>query len=264
MVGYFHLVAESPARNAAFRYGYTQSISFLDRLFSLSPRRREFGEQQLMFLRPVPYGRLLDFGCGNGAFIRRMTALGWQCDGVEFDERAVAFARELNPHVTIHKGGPETLDDFPENTYDAITLYGVIEHLHHPKSIVEKAFRLLKKGGRIVILMPNTEGIGHRFFNANWRGLEPPRHLNLFNQKNARMLFDGIPFENVKISSSSELAIYIWSMSREIQRGKFHFTLLPRLKFRIEAWLVYYGIWFLDFFRNQPIEKDSIKIEAVK
>jgi hypothetical protein len=79
-----------------------------------------------------------------------------------------------------------------------------------------------------------------------------------------KQIFSGSGYRSVEITSSSELALYIWAMSREIELGKFHFARIPRRKFRIEAWLNYYSIWIRDLLGGKPLEKDSIKILAVK
>jgi SAM-dependent methyltransferase len=68
-----------------------------------------------------------------------------------------------------------------DETYDAVTMSHVIEHLHDPVSALQEVRRILKPGGTLWIVTPNVESIGHRRFGVNWRGLEPPRHLVLFS-----------------------------------------------------------------------------------
>lgn len=57
----------------------------------------------------------------------------------------------------------------------------VIEHLHNPKSALIQAYKLLKSSGELYIDTPNIDAKGHMEFRENWRGLEVPRHLVIFN-----------------------------------------------------------------------------------
>jgi SAM-dependent methyltransferase len=72
---------------------------------------------------------------------------------------------------------------FAEASFDAITLYHVIEHVPDPLDVFSECRRLLKPGGRLVMGTPNSESLGHRTFQRCWRGLEPPRHLQLFSPR---------------------------------------------------------------------------------
>lgn len=124
-------------------------------------------------------GRLLDVGCGNGNFLAGMANRGWTPVGVEFDENAVSAAR-LHGLTQVHHGSLEA-QKFPDGSFDAITLSNVIEHLPDPASIFAELKRILSPGGRLVIITPNINSDGHAIFDRCWRGLEPPRHLFLFN-----------------------------------------------------------------------------------
>jgi SAM-dependent methyltransferase len=127
---------------------------------------------------PVPGGALLDVGCGNGDALARMCGYGWAGEGVDTDPEAVANARARHG-LTVHLGRLEDLR-FPGETYDAVTMKHVIEHVHDPVALVRESLRILKPGGRLVLVTPNVNGFGHRWFGEDWRGLEPPRHLHLF------------------------------------------------------------------------------------
>lgn len=125
-------------------------------------------------------GRLLDVGCGGGAFLAGMAKRGWNCTGVEFDEDAVTAARKHG--LTVHHGSLEE-QRFSANSFDGITLSNVIEHLPDPAGTFAELRRILAPGGRLVLITPNINSLGHSAFGRCWRGLEPPRHLFLFNRK---------------------------------------------------------------------------------
>ncbi len=122
--------------------------------------------------------RLLDVGFGHGAFMELAIAAGWNVAGVDTDPVSVTTAQKRGLEVRL--GSLEAFSDMP-GSFDVITLSHVIEHLHDPRAAIKEIYRLLKPGGRVWIDTPNISSYGHQRFGRNWRGLEPPRHLVLFN-----------------------------------------------------------------------------------
>jgi SAM-dependent methyltransferase len=140
--------------------------------------------------------RLLDVGCGNGAFLSKMRALGWRVHGLEPDPAAAKAARASGIDVVAG-----TLADtaWPEGSFDAVTMSSVIEHLHDPGDSLSICRRLLAPGGSLHIMTPNADALGAARFGPHWRGLETPRHLVLFNPRALSLLlercrFDGVTF----------------------------------------------------------------------
>jgi 2-polyprenyl-3-methyl-5-hydroxy-6-metoxy-1,4-benzoquinol methylase len=135
----------------------------------------------LMALTKLKNGKLLDIGCGNGGFLSQMAELDWEVYGVELDKEAISMAKKKE-ELRIFEG---TLQDaqFKEETFDVITMNHVIEHLGDPLQTLEECFRILKKGGKLVVITPNLNSFGHLIFKRACRILEPPRHLYLFSAK---------------------------------------------------------------------------------
>ncbi len=151
-------------------------------LLSLAnPVHRERERLSLMHLDGVKPGKLLDVGCGNGARLAKLRSLGWDVYGQDVDPVAVAYARE-SLGLETHLGRLEEMP-FAEMSFDAITLNHVIEHAHDPVTLLKECRRLLKAGGQLVIVTPNSESFAHKHFGACWRGLEPPRHIHLFSPR---------------------------------------------------------------------------------
>jgi 2-polyprenyl-3-methyl-5-hydroxy-6-metoxy-1,4-benzoquinol methylase len=131
-----------------------------------------------MFIdRKVP-GSLLDIGCGDGRFLSVMARRGWRVAGVDFDAAAVAQARELRK-LDVKVGTAASQAALGEK-YDRVTASHVIEHVAEPREFLRHCRQLLTPGGRIILCTPNARSFGHRRYGAAWRGLEPPRHLQLF------------------------------------------------------------------------------------
>lgn len=119
---------------------------------------------------------MLEVGCGDGKTLRKLQSLGWEVEGVDFDPSAVMNARRKG--LTVHVGDVAEIKG--DGSFDAIISSHVIEHVPDPVAMLKDCYRLLKPGGIIVGITPNAESLGHRFFKADWRGLEPPRHLHTF------------------------------------------------------------------------------------
>ncbi len=131
-----------------------------------------------MFIdRKVP-GTLLDIGCGDGRFLGVMARRGWRVAGVDFDAAAVAQARQRRKLEV--KVGTAASQAASGEKYDRVTASHVIEHVAQPREFLRHCRQLLNPGGRIVLRTPNARSFGHRRYGAAWRGLEPPRHLQLF------------------------------------------------------------------------------------
>lgn len=124
---------------------------------------------------------MLDVGCGNGDLLARMRRRGLSVEGVDVDGAALEQARRKHG-LTVHLGRLEDIR-FPDDSFDIVTMNHVIEHVHDPVLLLQECLRILKPGGRLSVATPNLDGLGHRRFGRNWRGLEPPRHLHLFTRK---------------------------------------------------------------------------------
>jgi 2-polyprenyl-3-methyl-5-hydroxy-6-metoxy-1,4-benzoquinol methylase len=185
----------------ANKYGYSlHPTSWLARalgvLLYAFPIRRGGADDDVRFLPALPNGRLLDVGCGSGEWLLTMRGLGWEVEGVDFDDAAVRIGRQRGLMVRF---GSVEQQNYPEESFDAIILNHVIEHVPEPVGTLNECRRILKRGGKLVLCTPNSSSLGHRVFKENWRGLEPPRHLHLFSPQSLRRLLGLAAFRNVII-----------------------------------------------------------------
>lgn len=164
--------------------------------------------------KSLPGQRLLDVGCGNGKFLIMAKAMGWEVVGVDFDEVAVNTARKAG--LTVVHGDVFSISDY--EGFDYITCSHVIEHVHHPRDFLTHILALLKTNGKLWLETPNIQSYGHDQFKADWRGLEPPRHLVLFSNRALRNLLSQIGFQRVQVPEVNILQVpFIVAASRAIQ-----------------------------------------------
>lgn len=160
------------------RYGYAMlEAPALHRLFA-----RLFGA--LVYreaIACVPGGRMLDVGCGSGRFLRKMAALGWRCEGLDFSETAVSLCRAAGLDV---RRGDLSSAGFDDAHFDLVTARHVIEHVPDPVAFLREAARVLKPRGRLLIQTPNSAALGRSWFGAYWFANDIPRHLVLFSRPN--------------------------------------------------------------------------------
>jgi 2-polyprenyl-3-methyl-5-hydroxy-6-metoxy-1,4-benzoquinol methylase len=183
-------------RNHRFGTRFQPALRIGAILLAGMPRLRGEVERSMRNLpRLPPGGRLLDVGFGNAAFLLRARSGGWSVAGVDADSVVVEKARRLG--LEVRKGGMEAYEDAPAG-FDVITLANVLEHLHDPGGALRKAFALLKPGGYLWLDTPNIEGPVHALFGRYWRGLEPPRHLAIFNRSSLMSLLTSAGFVDIE------------------------------------------------------------------
>ncbi len=144
---------------------------------------------------PGPERRLLDVGCANGDFPRYMAKQGWQVAGVEVSEAA----RPIEDFQVFRCALTEV--PLNEPTFDAITAWAVIEHVHDPLAYFQKASGLLKPGGRFVFLVTNFESWASR----NLFREDLPRHLYFFSEQTVRRYMQRVGLELTKVDYSNEI-----------------------------------------------------------
>jgi 2-polyprenyl-3-methyl-5-hydroxy-6-metoxy-1,4-benzoquinol methylase len=159
-----------------------------------------FDERVMRHLRRPSGGRaLLDVGCGNGQFLALASSAGWRVTGFDIDQKAVNKARSRGL-VDVRLGGFETVQQ-ASDCFDAITVSHVIEHVYNPKELIANCYRLLNPGGYFWIETPNINSFGHSKFKGDWRGLEPPRHLQLLSWNLLKVMLYEAGFNHVAPAS---------------------------------------------------------------
>lgn len=146
-------------------------------------------------VKDFPAGRALDVGCGKGEFLFLLQRHGWNVEGLEFSPTPANLF-----DLPIRRG---TLDDakFPSDSFDLVTLWAVFEHLHHPKTYLAEIRRILRPGGRSLILIPNFKSLPGWWMQHD----DIPRHLLMFTEKTFDRMARESGFAVIKTTFSDDI-----------------------------------------------------------
>lgn len=158
-------------------------------------------------------GKLLDIGCGNGAFLARAVEMGWQVQGCEIDPKAVATCRSLGLNVIQGDAFHPTLT---ENFFDVITMSHVIEHVADQQGLLRRVNTLLRPGGKLWLAAPNPQSVGLSLFRSSWSELHPPCHLSMPSVDTLKKWLTEEKFSDIKSLKRGAHTKRVWKPSKEI------------------------------------------------
>ena len=165
----------------------------------------------------ISAGTILDVGCGTGAFLHTMQQSGWQITGLEPDETARKKAREL---YDLNLDNPEKLFSLPGGSFEVITMWHVLEHVHELHSYIKRLKELLKPGGKLFIAVPNYTCYDEKVYREFWAAYDVPRHLYHFSPASMHKL---LSIHNMQIEAIKPMwydSFYVSMLSEKYKRGK--------------------------------------------
>ena len=166
-------------------------------------------------LRP---GRLLDVGCGTGAFLAAAQRRGWEVSGIDFDAVGVRVARE---RLGVDSVEPWTLEELidrrPGERFDAVTAFEVLEHVEEPRDFLERCFGLTKPGGHFAVSVPFRDRWPR--WNEAWD--EPPHHMTRWSRKALLAALGRAGFEPIDVRTG-------WIGSGMMLRSRIRFGIVSR------------------------------------
>lgn len=138
--------------------------------------------------------KVLDIGCGNGRFLMYLNKIGnFKLYGTELPGNSAERTSKIK-EINLKIGMLEK-SDFKPQTFSAITLFHVFEHLTEPKEILEIISNIIKPNGVLIMSFPNIDSLQSKWFKGNWLHLDPPRHLFFFAPKDFEKLLNSYGFE---------------------------------------------------------------------
>ena len=168
--------------------------------FELHPGKVKYLDYLVRLLgrRGVPAGgRVLDVGAGYGFFLEAAERGGYEVHGMEISEHAVEQARKRTRAPLVQQGA-EVPFPYPDNHFDAITLWDVIEHLDNYDAALASCRRCLKPGGKLFVITLNAHSLARPLLGRRWAWYQDPTHIHMFTP---RMLREGLQKAGLTVES---------------------------------------------------------------
>lgn len=137
--------------------------------------------------------KILDYGCGTGAFLEKCRQQGLQITGVEPAHGARSQAQTLT-RTTIAANIADV-----EGSFNVITLWHVLEHIANLHETIEALAARLATNGTMFIAVPNLKSADAQHYQEQWAAFDVPRHLWHFSKETMQRIFDnhGLRIERV-------------------------------------------------------------------
>lgn len=194
--------------------------------------------------RHVPKkGAILDVGAAAGFFLTVAKESGWETVGIEPNRWMVAWGnRKYGVNL---KAGVLTQAGFKPESFDAVTMWDVLEHTPDPMAELREAWRVLKPGGVLVINYPNIGSVLARLAGANWWFLLSV-HLYYFTHRTMREYLSAAGFEVVSIRR------YVQTLSLEhlIKMAGLYSPAISKLGLAVARALHIHG-WPIPYYASQ-------------
>jgi 2-polyprenyl-3-methyl-5-hydroxy-6-metoxy-1,4-benzoquinol methylase len=163
----------------------------------------------------------------------------WEITGIEVNDQARNIASSQNG-ITLLPGNPERI--FPDASFDVITLWHVLEHLHNPGTYWEDFDQMIKPGGTLFIALPNPSSFDAGFYKQYWAAWDVPRHLWHFTPGNIIRMAERYGFKLKNIRRLPFDAFYVSILSEKYRKSAF-----PEVK----GMVVGSASWLVSLFRKR-------------
>lgn len=165
----------------------------------------------------IKNGSLLEIGSGTGYFAAEMKNAGWQVTGLEPDADARKIAEEVNK---INLASSGKLFQLPVNSFDVITLWHVLEHVHDLKNYIRQFRILLKEKGKLFVAVPNYRSYDAEVYKEHWAAYDVPRHLYHFTATSMKQLMEAEGFKIVAVKPMWFDSFYVSLLSSKYKNGR--------------------------------------------
>ena len=182
-------------------------------------RKRTLGAKRRLVINETGTvkGTILDIGCGTGAFLQTMKEADWNITGLEPDVVARNKAAEL---YNINPQEPGKLFELPAATYNVITMWHVLEHVHELHAYIKQIAALLATNGKLFIAVPNYTSKDAFIYKEYWAAYDVPRHLYHFSPQSMEKLVNQHGLKLAAVKPMWFDSFYVSMLSEQCKNGK--------------------------------------------
>ncbi|WP_083602409.1 class I SAM-dependent methyltransferase [Hydrococcus rivularis] len=209
---------------------------------------------------------ICEIGCGNGELLQQLKEIGHKVCGVEPDEKALAFLKDLDVY-------PGTAEEMPtavmSRSFDLVIIKHVLEHCLDPLVALRNAYQLLRSGGILVCEVPNNCALQLSYDGVTWPFLDIPRHLNFFTPTSLRAICEKSGFKMQSLffrgytrqfsNSWINTQAFIWDRLRDAQAQADAYPLPKRIS-QVRVW----KHLFVSLLARAEKKYDSVGIIAIR
>jgi 2-polyprenyl-3-methyl-5-hydroxy-6-metoxy-1,4-benzoquinol methylase len=189
-----------------------------EKIYHVVKRNAIKGKVALISKQQQNKGQLLDIGCGTGDFLVEAKNQGWIILGFEPNSDAKALANQKGVLCT------DDIFSLPENTFDVVTMWHVLEHVPNLTDYIANLKRIVKPNGTIIIAVPNYKSFDAKYYNRFWAAYDVPRHLWHFSKTSIKRLFSDVDMELKKVKPMWFDSFYVSLLSEKYKKGKMSFV----------------------------------------
>jgi 2-polyprenyl-3-methyl-5-hydroxy-6-metoxy-1,4-benzoquinol methylase len=165
----------------------------------------------------IKKGHILDVGAGTGFFLNEMKKNGWQVAGTEKSNDARDFAKK---EFNLDNLPSENLFTLKDKSFDVITLWHVLEHIHLINDNLETFHRLLKENGKLIIAVPNHDSFDAKHYKEFWAAYDVPRHIWHFEPKQMKQFGEKNGFKLTSRHIMPFDSFYVAMLSEKYKKSK--------------------------------------------
>ena len=159
---------------------------------------------------------LLDYGCGTAHFLKVAESAGFNIAGIEPNDSARSQANNLLGKDKV----VSTLDALPDQKFDIITLWHVLEHVHDLNATLIHLKFLLEKHGYLIVAVPNIESPDAKLYGKHWAALDVPRHLYHFSKTSLTHLMSAHGLKLLDTKPMKFDSYYVSLLSEQYEKNK--------------------------------------------
>jgi 2-polyprenyl-3-methyl-5-hydroxy-6-metoxy-1,4-benzoquinol methylase len=200
-------------------------------------RKRTLGAKRRLVINETgtAKGSILDIGCGTGAFLQNMKDADWSITGLEPDDVARTKAAEL---YNINPQESGKLFDLPAASFNAITMWHVLEHVHELHAYIKQIANLLTTNGKLFIAVPNYTSKDAAIYKEHWAAYDVPRHLYHFSPQSMETLLAQHGLKVIAFKPMWFDSFYVSMLSEQYKNGNGNIikAILNGLVSNLRAW----------------------------